>query len=190
MSSVVLLAAMLASCHLAGDVHDVDFVDNLACVQASDCGAGDCQIASCEEGRCGVVNVPGGEACNLGVSDGQGLCQGCVNDTDCPSGACVSNQCVATTCTNGVQDPSETGIDCGGDCAPCQPGGDCTEDGDCSSGNCANMVCQPCSGGSCPPSHYCASSGQCEQQKPLGAACDDDQECQSFECRDDECAID
>lgn len=52
----------------------------------------------------------------------------------------------AATCFNGVQDPTETGIDCGGAagdpnaCGACS-GGVCTVNSDCSSGVCSNGRC-------------------------------------------------
>lgn len=41
---------------------------------------------------------------------------------------CTSSNCGGTggnTCSNGVQDGDETGVDCGGSCDPCQGGGTC-----------------------------------------------------------------
>jgi hypothetical protein len=186
-SSFVLLLA--ASCHLAGDVHDVEIVDELRCLQASDCNTGQCQIPSCEAGRCGVVNVLGGEVCSTGVCDGQGLCQGCIVDGDCAPGSCQANQCVGTSCSNMMQDSGETGVDCGGACVPCLVGNGCMSDGDCVSNECSDMVCLSCEGSSCSGSLYCDSdTGACVQQKPLGADCDGDKECLSGECESDECA--
>jgi len=41
------------------------------------------------------------------------------------------------TCTNGVQDGNETGVDCGGECGGCPDDGACVLDGDCASFFCA-----------------------------------------------------
>ncbi len=49
---------------------------------------------------------------------------------------------LGASCTNGVKDADEIGVDCGGVCgASCGPGGPCTADRDCLSGYCANGKC-------------------------------------------------
>src|SRR5690554_670290 len=47
----------------------------------------------------------------------------------------------AASCDDGEQNGNETGVDCGGDCAPCSLGVGCEEGGDCASGFCAGNVC-------------------------------------------------
>lgn len=47
------------------------------------------------------------------------------------------------TCSDGIKNQDETGIDCGGDiCVQCGPGGGCLEPADCNSSVCLAMVCQ------------------------------------------------
>jgi RHS repeat-associated protein len=46
----------------------------------------------------------------------------------------LSPQCLALHCSNGVRDGTETDVDCGGGCAPCTTGHDCSADADCASG--------------------------------------------------------
>ena len=86
---------------------------------------------------------------------------GCADDGDCTSGVCsVTKTCagkqlriseayyteyslstiLADRCSNGYKDAGETGIDCGGVCAPskkCSVNGGCANDGDCTSGACS-----------------------------------------------------
>jgi hypothetical protein len=45
------------------------------------------------------------------------------------------------TCTNGVQDPDETDVDCGGACGPCPMCSACIEDTDCAEGVCDVGIC-------------------------------------------------
>lgn len=45
-------------------------------------------------------------------------------------------------CYNGVQDGNETGLDCGGDCKPCDGDAVCETDEDCVSGVCDNNICR------------------------------------------------
>jgi len=85
----------------------------------------------------------------------------------------------ATTCTNGLKDGSETGIDCGGAACPqCVIGDGCKAVTDCTSGVCATAVCrQPhcgnllmdqdeegvdCGGADCT---RCGSSNTCSNRK-------------------------
>lgn len=51
-------------------------------------------------------------------------------------------------CRNGIADPAETDVDCGGDiCGPCDDGLDCTIDDDCESGICDFGICVSCADG-------------------------------------------
>jgi hypothetical protein len=45
------------------------------------------------------------------------------------------------SCSNGRQDGDETDLDCGGSCAPCDPGASCESESDCSSGVCVANSC-------------------------------------------------
>jgi hypothetical protein len=62
-----------------------------------------------------------------------GNCVQCNVSADCPAGdVCVNNLCLPPTCSDGMQDGSETGVDCGGPlCPPCQAGQGCNVDTDC-----------------------------------------------------------
>ena len=80
------------------------------------------------------------------------------------------------TCSDGVKNGNETGVDCGGpDCSPCPANQGCNSDADCASGSCVNHICQSpatcsdgikngaetdvdCGGNQCTP---CASGKQC-----------------------------
>ena len=72
------------------------------------------------------------------------------------------------TCSDGLKNGSETDIDCGGTCGPCENGKTCASLTDCQSGRCApGGICQTCSGdgaGNCPVD----GAGQC-QCSPQGA---------------------
>jgi hypothetical protein len=67
----------------------------------------------------------------------------CDDSTDCASGVC-NVTCVAPTCTDGVENGGESGVDCGGTstCARCPAGQTCTVPGDCTSLVCSSDVCQ------------------------------------------------
>ncbi len=94
------------------------------------------------------------------VDCGGGTCpkcgggQSCRTDQDCPPGqGCAAFTCRTNppTCTDGIQNGNETGVDCGGGtCPKCGGGQSCRTDQDCPAG-------QECSGGfSCRPVLTCA----------------------------------
>lgn len=83
----------------------------------------------------------------------------------------------APTCTDGVRNGAETGLDCGGaTCPRCAAGGACVQDSDCASGVCVAGACAAptcvdgvrngaetavdCGGGACPT---CADNVACAQ---------------------------
>jgi len=61
---------------------------------------------------CGNSVREGTEACDLGMA-GNGPCPKLC------SASCTSNTCAAATCVDGIQNQTETGVDCGGPCAAC-----------------------------------------------------------------------
>ena len=126
----------------------------------------------------------GGKRC-----DGTGKCVECIEISDCAPGTeCVGMSCVPSLCTDGTNDGSETGIDCGGDACPaCGIGEACLGNSDCLSKACdsasSSCVASACSdnqedasetdvdcGGSCPP---CAIGAKCEEGADCASsACD------------------
>lgn len=51
------------------------------------------------------------------------------------------------TCSDGIRNGDETGIDCGGSCPPCAVGQACTKRADCASALCVDGVCTACTFG-------------------------------------------
>jgi len=64
--------------------------------------------------------------------------------SDCLSGVCASGNCQPPTCSDGVKNDSETGVDCGGppNCQRCPAGQGCQISTDCRSGVCWAGVCE------------------------------------------------
>jgi hypothetical protein len=64
----------------------------------------------------------------------------------CPSafafGLFVAMGQAKADCSNGIVDPSEADVDCGGRCAPCDHGRACLGARDCQSGRCAGHRCE------------------------------------------------
>jgi hypothetical protein len=77
-----------------------------------------------------------------------------------------SGGCTPPTCTDGVQDGNETGVDCGGGCAGCPDGALCCMSIDCATSQCNGGICGV---------------------RPNGAACSAPRECQSGFCADGVC---
>jgi hypothetical protein len=77
----------------------------------------------------------------------EGVCVACINDKVSCGGnlVCVGVRCVPMACTNDQWDPGvgETAKNCGGPCAPCDPGQPCKVNKDCLSGVCMGSACQP-----------------------------------------------
>jgi hypothetical protein len=89
---------------------------------------------------CGGIFCTGiGRAC----SDGKE----CLLPIDCRSSVCDGGICVAPSCTDGVKNGDETGVDCGGSCpATCSTFNSCTTDDDCATDEkCERSVCVPSS---------------------------------------------
>jgi hypothetical protein len=56
------------------------------------------------------------------------------------------NNSSGASCFNGIQDGNETGVDCGGSCAPCPTCDDGIQNGDETGIDCGGPDCEPCTG--------------------------------------------
>ncbi|HEV7732449.1 MAG TPA: hypothetical protein VGR62_09830 [Candidatus Binatia bacterium] len=90
------------------------------------------------------------------------LSPACTSGTQCPSGVCIASVCQVPTCFDGVENGSETGLDCGGgSCPGCAVGQGCFLGTDCALGGCSGGICQPtCTIGAECPSGVC-TGGYC-----------------------------
>ncbi len=135
-----------------------------------DCGGGECP--RCPEGQgclgpddCQSMNCDGdlGECVASGCTDelhngmetdvdcGGPDCPGCaagdscLSASDCLSRVCDlgnTDQCLAPTCDDQVDNGEETDVDCGGPvCQMCSEGESCAVPGDCDTGYCYNNLC-------------------------------------------------
>ncbi len=95
------------------------------------------------------------------------------------------------SCSDGVQDGGETGVDCGGPCAACAGAGGCTDGRECASGVCTDGTCAApscsdgvqngdeqgvdCGGATCDPCAIgggCVSGSDCATGVCLDGTCD------------------
>ena len=102
----------------------------------------------------------------------------CTSGADCDSGVCLEQECQVPVCTDGVQNGSETDVDCGGTCAKCAAGQGCQVPGDCSTGQCDGATCQALKGlgEACEETDECEAAYQCltaGDQKVCSQLCTD-----------------
>lgn len=129
--------------------------------QCPDAGEGYCYEGSCVECIASLpeANCKGpGMACDglfwcVSFADCIGKCggncapcpvgQACVDGNDCFSGACANGMCQFPSCTDGVKNDGETGLDCGpAKCGACPTGEGCEVPEHCQSGVCKVGICQ------------------------------------------------
>jgi hypothetical protein len=103
-----------------------------------------CTIEGCNNGMPETTLAMVGAGCGGGKKcDAMGNCVACLIDMDCTTGtqpSCFMNACVS--CSDGMMNGDETGIDCGGTKCTGKCNGDtCAMGMDCKSGFCADGVC-------------------------------------------------
>jgi len=148
-----------------------------ACDAGGDCSGG----AECCDGVCGGSSCActSSGQCAEGFFCGSGTCQACQDPND-PG-------CTPSHCSNEVQDQGETGVDCGGECQGCPPGGPCTTVGDCADGlACEDGECAcTCEGKGCGWDDGCGNACQCP---PGTEGCQENSHCvDGIVCEDGTC---
>jgi len=139
----------------------------------------------------GETDVDCGGPCDSKCQDGQG----CIVGADCWNKVCDSatGKCVGATCSDGVQNGSESDVDCGSSC-PCEPGRRCTWDGECNSGVC-DEDSQTCLAPTCADGVQNGGEtdvdcgGGCEAKCGEGQHCGDDVDCSVGQCIAGHCML-
>lgn len=112
----------------------------------------------------------------------------CKVASDCVTGVCTSGKCaLATSCSNGVQDGSESAVDCGSTCTKCALNKACKLNSDCSSNNCVGSKClaavSACSNGLVDGNETDFDcGGSCASKCALTKKCSVNADCQSAIC--------
>jgi hypothetical protein len=119
------------------------------CGTGADCASGSCVASVCAAPSCtdmiknGVETDKdcGGATCPRCASGGM-----CLVNSDCSSPLycnATTHVCTTPTCTDGLKNGSESDVDCGATCSPmtCPNGKMCVANSDCSSANCASLLC-------------------------------------------------
>jgi plastocyanin len=163
---------------------------------------GDCAVLVCDGSGAAISRSSDGDLDDDGNECTKDVCtDGQISHppeaaaSDCMDGTKVCDgkgECVDKDCLNGIQDGTETDLDCGGpDCGGCSPGGTCLVFSDCDSSVCSAGVCQEpvctdqvtngeetdkdCGGGEC---------DKCEE----GQACLNGSDCVTLLCMNRSCA--
>jgi hypothetical protein len=88
----------------------------------ADCASNLCKDLQCQAPTCDDNEQNDGETdkdCGAKCKDPAKLCgdgQSCKAGADCKSGVCFAGKCQAPSCTDGVQNQGEAGVDCGEPC--------------------------------------------------------------------------
>ena len=111
----------------------------------------DCHSGSCVEGVCAAAPTCANFFQTPAKPTGlwwTKLCRvwlgpGCLAHSDCATGQCIGGLCATPPlhCEDGQTGEGETGVDCGGSCAPCQDGATCVLEQDCLSQVCQLDTC-------------------------------------------------
>lgn len=142
-------------CYEGACVQCVDSIPAASCQEAGlVCDGFYCEsFALCNAGACGGVCAP----CGTGSP--------CGSATDCVSKSCPAGICALPSCSDGVKNDGETGIDCGFDtCGACPDGGGCQKPEDCNSSVCKIGKCQP-------PSCFDQTRNGGEEEIDCGGSC-------------------
>jgi len=195
---------------VSGNETDVDCGGSCSwkCATGASCKvAADCQNGICNQ----ATKKCAANACGDGVKNNQetavdcggptcakcALNERCLAPSDCLSGICNAARgiCGANACSDGVQSPGESGIDCGGPtCAKCSIGNSCTVNADCISANC-NATTRRCVGSACEDGVKNNTEtdldcgGACDKCA-TGLACTTGADCRSGRCLNNTCASD
>jgi hypothetical protein len=143
----------------AGQVLTCDSMESARCAAGNPCGGDPGAVldpapgAAC--GPCsfgvGLCVAPNLTSC---WGDRVNACGGCQPLTETPGQPCGDRGtevrtcdtegrlvCETRPCSNGLLDPGEVDVDCGGPCTPCGLGRTCRQPSDCASGRCVAGVC-------------------------------------------------
>ena len=131
------------------------------CGRTGQCAGGACQLHPSGT-ACAAASCTGSTQTNQDTCDGSGTCvdggsMSCGGAYICSGGSCQS-------CSDGVQNGNETGVDCGGGppCSGCPNGTPCGSPSECATGNCVDGVCCATScGGLCRRCDLSPNVGTC-----------------------------
>jgi hypothetical protein len=164
--SVVCLPIALLAMQGGCDGPQVEEIESAlgTCQELVEQDASPCRSYNCDSKA--FETLPDGTGCKVGARTGQcaqGTCEvPCAQDSECADGAyCSSGQCMS--CSDGVQNGDENGLDCGGShCSARCNGEACAGASECKSGQCSDAVCcDTACDGACSACNVPGSEGTC-----------------------------
>lgn len=164
------------------------------CGRPEDCQSGRCTAGRCEAapGTCSDMAQNQDETdvdCGGATCDPCGIGLRCMAGTDCATGNCDGGRCAAVTatCTDGMQNGTETDVDCGGMCPNrCGDGSMCLVPADCTSGYCNHAMCVPL--GTCADGARTGEETDVDCGGPTCDSCPNGRECLAgTDCRSGSC---
>jgi hypothetical protein len=163
--------------------------------------------ASSNTGKGGRAATNGGQSSGTGGKSGQGGSSvfgggtqlggetGYAGEPSLPStGGVMTGTGGATPadpCSDGERNGTETDVDCGGACAPCEGGKACKVGGDCRGAVCRNLACIPdhCGDGAPSGNETDEDCGGSCSQCALGMGCETSADCEAGNCDGGTCAV-
>ena len=176
------------------------------CLTSKDCESGYCSLSSmtCTTAAC-VDTIKNGSETDVDCGGSCPSCdtgKSCLIGDDCASKSCVDNagskQCAAPSCSDGIQNGTETDVDCGPGCSnQCGTGKKCTGASDCASGICAadsfgQLLCQAASCSDMIKNQDESDTdcgGVCGSNCSIPQACGTGADCLSGNCKSKKCDV-
>jgi hypothetical protein len=118
------------------------------CTTGAECPSGVCTGGYCRAANC-ADGAQNGEETDVDCGGTAPSCvrcadgEGCASGADCGSQVCSGGICQPPSCSDGIRNGAEVGVDCGGgSCPGCTLGSPCSAAADCQSGVCGlNATC-------------------------------------------------
>ncbi len=189
---ISVLCLGLTTCSSNGEDGPAAGEIGAACAIDAQCGSAFCGPgAVCRNATCNDASLGPDE---VGVDCG-GACPGClgapcITAAGCATGYCAAGICAVSSCTDGLKNGFEWGLDCGGgECGLCPNDQTCGHDQHCLGGACVGGLCSGAScsdnvtsanetdtdcGGTCPPcadGKTCAAGSDCQSGLCQGGKC-------------------
>jgi len=159
--------------------------------------------ATCAASTCGLTCNAGFGNCDNNAANGCetdtrtsvtncGACGNiCATGASCTAGACVT----LPTCTDRIQNGTESDVDCGGTCPGCLTGNACRNNTDCRSGTCTTGACTTPTCSTCfdtarngTETDVNCGGPDCDARCVVGSACTQNSDCLSGVCTSGRCA--
>jgi len=94
-------------------------LDGGRCLKDSDCASASCVGSVCGKSNAAIDDGKQAETTSVPATTVT-KDRTCSKNSDCASGVCKDNACAQPSCSDGIKNGGETGVDCGGSCKGCE----------------------------------------------------------------------